>query len=123
MRGYMELVDFMKSLGDGILDYLPENQRHGQLTVEEIVQGWMKGKSYFAAVSLKKDMVSYIKLHNAGDYSVDEILFWYDLCFIFERFGVDEHVFFAAILHLIDAHIELKKKALFVKYFGWASYR
>jgi hypothetical protein len=37
MRGYMELIDFMKHLADGILDYLPEDQRVGMLTVDQVI--------------------------------------------------------------------------------------
>jgi hypothetical protein len=38
MRGYMELIDFMRDLGDGILDHLPEDQRLEILTTEEILE-------------------------------------------------------------------------------------
>lgn len=123
MRGYMELIGFMKDLGDGILDYLPEDQRDGQLSVEEIIERWMVKKTYCSALSLRKDITTYIKLQRSGDFSVDEILSWYDLCFIPERLGVEEHVFFTGILDLIDFHIEKKRKAIFVKYFGWIGYR
>ncbi|NWB90585.1 hypothetical protein HX776_13010 [Pseudomonas agarici] len=123
MRGYMELIDLMKSLGDGILDYLPEDQRTGQLTVEEIIDQWMAKKSYFSALSLRKDVTNYIKLQRSGNFEVDEILSWYDLCFIPERFGVEEHIFLTSILGLIDFHIEKKRKAFFVKCFGWLGYK
>lgn len=123
MRGYMELIDFMKSLGDGILDYLPEDQRTGQLTIEEIIEQWMAKKSYFSALSLRKDVTTYIKLQRSGNFEVDEILSWYDLCFIPERFGVEEHIFLTSILDLIDSHIEKKRKAFFGKCFGWLGYK
>ncbi|MEE4575046.1 hypothetical protein V2L07_19910 [Pseudomonas alliivorans] len=110
----------MKELSDGILDHLPEDQRVGQLTVEEIIEKWMSNKSYCSSRSLRKDIETYIKLQKSGDFSVDEILSWYDLCFIPERFGVDEHVFFSGILKSIDFHIEKKKKAFFVRFFSWA---
>ncbi|PBP80926.1 hypothetical protein CCL16_23015 [Pseudomonas syringae] len=119
MRGYMELISFMKVLSDGLLDYLPEDQRAGQLTVEEVIEQWMSEKSYYSSLSLRKDIVTYIRLQESGDFSVDEILSWYDLCFIPERFGVEEHVFFSGILKSIDSHIEKKKKSFFVKYFSW----
>ncbi|MFK3940924.1 hypothetical protein ACI2KC_04455 [Pseudomonas monteilii] len=123
MRGYTELVDFMKALGDGILDYLPEDQRVGQLSVEEIVEQWMLGKSYCAARSLRKDVEKYIKLQRAGDFSVDEILSWYDLCFIPERFGVEEHVFFSSILNLIETEVGKKKKQLRTRFLGFIGFR
>ncbi|WP_254152242.1 hypothetical protein [Pseudomonas syringae] len=85
----------MKALGDGILDHLPEDQRAGQLSVEEIIEQWMSSKSYRSSLSLRKDIVTYIRLQESGDFSVDEILSWYDLCFIPERLGVEEHVFLA----------------------------
>ena len=42
MRGYMEFIDFMKHLADGVLDYLPEDQRVGQLTVDQVIEEWMQ---------------------------------------------------------------------------------
>ncbi|MGE6384917.1 hypothetical protein ACQKEN_04500 [Pseudomonas sp. NPDC078416] len=123
MRGYMELIDFMKHLADGVLDYLPEDQRVGQLTVDQVIEEWMKGKSYFAARSLRNDLKSYIKLYKSGDYSVDEILSWYDLSFIPERFGCAEWELFTSILCSIDAHIERKQKDFLIKVFGWLGFR
>ncbi|WP_256669383.1 hypothetical protein [Pseudomonas sp. MN1F] len=82
MRGYMQLVDFMKELGDGILDYLPEDQRTKQLSVEGVIEQWMAKKSYFSALALKRDIATYIALQKSGNFTVDEILSWYDLSFI-----------------------------------------
>lgn len=110
MRGYMELISFMKELSDGILDHLPEEQRVGQLTVEEVIEKWMSSKSYCSSLSLRKDIETYISLQKSGDFSVDEILSWYDLCFIPERFGVDEHVFFSDVLKSINFHMEEKDR-------------
>jgi hypothetical protein len=123
MRAYMELIDFMKHLADGIFDYLPEHQRVGQLTVDQVIEEWMKRKSYFAARSLRNDLNSYIKLYKSGDYSVDEILSWYDLSFIPERFGCEEWELFTSILCSIDSHIERKRKRFLAKCFGWLGYR
>ncbi|MFJ4068366.1 hypothetical protein ACIPW4_24110 [Pseudomonas sp. NPDC089996] len=119
MRGYMELVDFMKALGDGLLVYLPDDQRVGQLSVEEIIEQWMAKKSYFSARALRKDIAIYIALQKSGDFTVDEILSWYDLSFIPERFGVEENVFFTRILGLIESHVAKKKKALLAKCCVW----
>lgn len=123
MRGYMQLIDFMRELGDGILDHLPEEQRIGILDTEKIVENWMLRKSYLQALSLKKDITTYADLYKTGDYAVDEILADYDLCFIPERFGVEEHIFLTSILGLIDFHIEKKRKAFLMKYFGWLPYK
>ncbi|MCF5710771.1 hypothetical protein GIV19_26480 [Pseudomonas syringae] len=119
----MQLIDFMRELGDGILDHLPEEQRTGQLPTEEIIEQWMAKKSYFAALSLRRDVTTYIKLQRSGNLEVDEILSWYDLCFIPERFGIEEHIFLTSILDLIDSHIEKKRKAFFAKCFGWVGYK
>ena len=119
MRGYMQLIDFMQGLGDGVLDHLPEELRVGVPSVEEIVDLWMQRKSYFQALSLRRDIVSYAKLYEAGDYSVDEIFDDFDLLFIPERFGCEEHVFLAGLLGVIDFHIEKKRRDLLLKYFGW----
>lgn len=123
MRGYMQLIDFMQDLGDGILDQLPEELRVGVLSVEEIVKLWMQRKSYFQALSLRRDIISYAKLYEAGDYSVDEVFDDFDLCFIPERFGCEEHVFLIGLLGLIDFHIEKKRRGLLLTYFGWMGYR
>ncbi len=123
MHGFMELIDFMKHLADGVLDYLPEDQRVGQLTADQVLDEWMKGKSYFAARSLRNDLKSYIKLYKSGDYSVDEILSWYDLSYIPERFGCEEWELFTSILCSIDSHIERKRKHFLVKCFGRLGYR
>lgn len=123
MRGYMQLIDFMRELGDGILDHLPEEQRVGVLSVEEIVSAWMHRKSYFQAVSLRKDIISYAKLYEAGDYSVDEIFDDFDVCFIPERFGCEEHVFLTGLLGLIDYFIETKRRDFRSRYLGWMGYR
>lgn len=123
MQGYMELIDFMKRLAEGILDYLPEDQRVGQPTVDQVIEEWMRGKSYFAARSLRSDLKSYIELHKSGDCSVDEILSWYDLSFIPESFGCEEWELFMSILCSIDAHIERKREDLLIKGFGWLGFR
>ncbi len=123
MRSYMQLIDFMKSLADGILDYLPGDQRAGQLTIEEIIERWMAEKSYFSALSLRKDITTYIKLQKTGNFQVDEILSWYDLCFIPDRFGVEEHTFLTSILGSIDDHIKKKRKTSIAKYCGWLGHR
>ena len=83
----------------------------------------MLRKSYLQALSLKKDITTYADLYKTGDYAVDEILADYDLCFIPERFGVEEHIFLTSILGLIDFHIEQKRKAFFIKCFGWLGYK
>ncbi|MGE6384916.1 hypothetical protein ACQKEN_04495 [Pseudomonas sp. NPDC078416] len=119
----MQLIDFMQDLGDGILDHLPEELRVGVLSVEEIVNLWMQRKSYFQALSLRRDIISYAKRYEAGDYSVDEVFDDFDLCFIPERFGCEEHVFLIGLLGLLDFHIERKRRDLLLKYFGWMGYR
>ncbi|SET65819.1 hypothetical protein [Pseudomonas graminis] len=123
MRGYTQLIDFMQDLGDGILDHLPEEQRVAILSVEDIVELWMQRKSYLQALSLKKDIVTYAKLDEAGDYSVDQLLDDFDLCFIPERFGCEDHIFLTGILDLINLHIEKKRQGMLVKYFGWLGYQ
>lgn len=90
MRGYMQLVDFMRELSDGIQEYLPEGQRTAILSLDEIVDCWMEKKSYLAIRSLEKDIVSFIEKDEAGDGSVYEILSWYDLLFAIERFDCEE---------------------------------
>lgn len=119
MRGYTELLDFLGALSDGLLDHLPEDQRVGQLTVEEIVARWMRNKSYFAAISLRKNILTYESLVESGDYSVDQLLSDFDLDFVYDRFGCHVNVYLMGILSLIDFYIEKKKKDLLAKWFGW----
>jgi hypothetical protein len=83
----------------------------------------MNRKSYLQALSLKKDIISYAQLCESGNYYVDHIFEDFDLCFIFERFGIAEHIFFTGILGLIETHIKEKKKPFLLKYFGWLGYR
>lgn len=61
MRGYNQLIDFMRELGDGIQDHLPEAQRTSVLTLDEIVTRWFYGKTYLEIRSLEKDIVSFVK--------------------------------------------------------------
>lgn len=119
----MELIDFMRDLGDGILDHLPEDQRLEILNTEEILERWMQGKSYLQALSLKKDIINYAQLSESGNYYVDKIFYDFDLCFIPEQFGVEENIFLTGILRLIETHIEKKKNNFLLKYFGWLAYR
>lgn len=123
MRRYTELLHFLVELSDGLLDHLPEEQRIGQLTVAEIVARWMANKSYFAAVSLRKDIVTYADLSRSGDYSVDQLLSDMDLDFVSDRFGCDVDVYLSGILGLIDFHTEKKRKDLLLKYIGWLGYQ
>lgn len=123
MRGYMELLDFMRDLADGIQEHLPEDQRAGLLSVEEVIDQWMGKKSYFAVLSLRKDIEVYAKLYEAGDYSVDQLLSDYDLCFIPDRFGCDNTVFLIKVRGLIDERIAKKKELFLKKCFRWLGYK
>lgn len=75
MRSYMELIYFLRDLGDGIQDHLPEELRTGQLPLNVIVDQWVDKKTYFAIRSLEKDILSYIEKYKVGDFSVDQISF------------------------------------------------
>ena len=52
MRGYMQFLDFMRELGDGIQDHLPEEQRTSVLTLDEVVTNWVDGKTCLEIRSL-----------------------------------------------------------------------
>lgn len=74
MRGYMQFLDFMRELGDGIQDHLPEEQRTSVLTLDEVVTNWVDGKTCLEIRSLEKDIASFLKKDQAEDYSVYELL-------------------------------------------------
>jgi hypothetical protein len=113
MRGYMELVDFMGDVSEGIQDHLPEDQRCCQRSLDDIVESWVGGKKYWAIKSLEKDLESYGKKHSAGDYSVDEILSYYDLLFIWDRFGCEEVEWLNQVLAMIRRVVRDKKRSYF----------
>jgi|ERR1700712_3197119 len=121
MRGYMELIDFMRDLGDGIQDHLPEEQRTSQLSLEKIVEEWVDKKSYFAIRSLEKDIVSYVKKYNAGDYAVDQIFSDFDLVFIPERFGCEESVLLEKVLLLMAMRVHSKNRTPLNDFYIWLS--
>jgi hypothetical protein len=102
MRGYMQLLDFMRELADGIQEHLPAGERMQVMTLEEIVDQWMAAKSYWAIRSLRRDIRRYVSKHTAGDYEIDEIFAWYDLLFVPERFGCDERELLSEVLHMIE---------------------
>lgn len=123
MREFTQLIDFMKDLGVGVLDHLPEEQRIKILSVEEIVDLWMQQKSYLQALSLRKDITSYVRLVAVEDDSVDQLFADFDLCFIQDRFGCEDEVFLTGLLDLINLHIETKRQGILTKYLGWLGYR
>lgn len=105
MRSYMELIYFMRELGDGIQDHLPEEQRTAQLSLDQIVAQWVDNKSCLAIRSLEKDISSYIKKSSGGDLSVDQIFFDFDLLFIPERFGCEEPELLGEVLLILKARV------------------
>lgn len=119
MRGYMQLLDFMRELGDGIQDHLPEEQRTSVLTLDEIVTSWVDGKTYLQIRSLEKDIASFLKKDKAEDYSVYEILSWYDLLFIHERFGCEEPELLITVLPMIKRRVVEGKRSIFDDFKRW----
>lgn len=119
MRNYMELIYFMRDLGDGVQDHLPEELRTGQLSLNEIVDQWVDRKTCFAIRTLEKDMMSYIEKYRVGDFSVDEILFDFDLLFIPERFGCDESELFGRVLPLLKARVVGTRRSVLRDLVAW----
>lgn len=119
MRGYMELIDFLRDLGDGIQDHLPEDQRTSQLTLEEIVNNWVEKKSCMKIKSLEKDILSYVKKDNAKDYSVYEVLSWYDLLFIPERFDCEESELLLTVLSMIKKRVIEDRRSVLDDFRKW----
>lgn len=119
MRGYMQLLDFMRELSDGIQEYLPESQRTAILTLDEIVDSWVEKKSCMAIRSLQKDIVSFVKKDEAGDGSVYEILSWYDLLFIPERFGCEEPELLLIVLSMIKKRVSEQNRSVAGDVWRW----
>lgn len=119
MRSYMELIYFLRDLGDGIQDHLPEELRTGQLPLNVIVDQWVDKKTYFAIRSLEKDILSYIEKHKVGDFSVDQILFDFDLLFIPERFGCEEPELLGEVLLMLKARVVDRKRSVLKDLAAW----
>lgn len=119
MRSYMELIYFMRDLGDGVQDHLPEEQRIAQLSLEEIVAQWVDNKSYLAIRSLEKDISSYIKKSSVGDLSVDQIFFDFDLLFIPERFGCEEPELLGEVLLILKARVVTTNRSVLKDFSAW----
>ncbi len=84
MRSYMELIYFMRELGDGIRDHLPEEQRTAQLSLDQIVAQWVDNKSCLAIRSLEKDISSYIKKSSGGTFRLTRS-FLILICYLYLR--------------------------------------
>ncbi|RJX81515.1 hypothetical protein [Pseudomonas sp. LS-2] len=119
MRSYMELIYFLRDLGDGIQDHLPEELRTGQLPLNVIVDQWVDKKTYFAIRSLEKDILSYIEKYKVGDFSVDQILFDFDLLFIPERFGCEEPELLGEVLLMLKARVVDRKRSVLKDLAAW----
>ena len=115
----MELIHFVKALGDGVQDHLPEVQRTAQVPLAEVVNKWVDAKSWVAIRSLEKDISSYIKKVGMGDFSVDRIFFDFDLLFIPERFGCEEPVLLGEVLLMLRGRVVDTERSLFSDLGGW----
>jgi hypothetical protein len=115
----MELIYFLRDLGDGIQDHLPEELRTGQLPLNVIVDQWVDKKTYFAIRSLEKDILSYIEKYKVGDFSVDQILFDFDLLFIPERFGCEEPELLGEVLLMLKARVVDRKRSVLKDLAAW----
>ena len=119
MREYVLLIDFMRDLGAAIQDYLPENERAGVPDLKTFLESWASKKSIVELYRLRSDIRSYLTKHAVGDYSVDELFFYYDIGFVQDRFGSDNPVFLAGVVQMVDRIMDERKTALARKFFGW----
>lgn len=123
MRGYNSLIKFLRELGTAIQDYLPEDQRASPMSRIEFFKFWTDKKSYSEVCVLISDIKSYLRKHARGDYSVDELFFYYDIGFVEERFGCEDPELLAQILGMLDVHMESRKKKALKKYFGSVGFK
>ncbi|RMV27212.1 hypothetical protein ALP12_200424 [Pseudomonas savastanoi pv. phaseolicola] len=123
MREYNSLISFMLDLGTAIQDYLPEDQRTNPMSLIEFLEGWTNKKSFYELCVLRSDIRSYLRKHARGDYSVDELFFYYAIGFVEERFGCEDPELLAQILGMLDVHMELRRKKALKKYFGWVGFK
>lgn len=123
MRQYNSLIKFLLELGTAIQDYLPEDQRTSPMSLTEFLEFWTGKKSCYEVGTLRSDIKSYLRKHAQGDYSVDELFFYYDIGFVEERFGCEDSELLAQILGVLDVHIELRKKKALKKYLGWFGFK
>lgn len=123
MREYNSLISFMLDLGTAIQDYLPEDQRTNPMSLIEFLEDWTSKKSYYEIYVLKSDIRSYLRKHAQGDYSVDELFFYYAIGFVEERFGCEDSELLAQIVGMLDVHIAARRNKILKKYLGWTGYR
>lgn len=123
MREYVLLIDFMRDLGAAIQGYLPESERSSVPDLKIFLESWTSKKSIVELYRLRSDIKSYLFKHAVGDYSVDELFFYYDIGFVQERFGSDDPVFLAGVVHMLDTIMALRKAAVVRKYFGWIGFK
>lgn len=119
----MLLIDLMRDLGVAIQDSLPENERASVPDLKTFLESWSSKRSIVELYRLRSDIRSYLTKHAAGDYSVDELFFYYDIGFVQERFGSDDPVFLAGVVHMLDTIMALRKAAVVRKCFGWMGFK
>lgn len=123
MRQYVRLIDFMLALGTAIQDYLPEDERANVPDLKSFLDEWTSRTSLIELYRLRSDIRSYLVKHTAGDYTVDELFFYYDIGFVYERFGSEDPVFLVGVVHMLDRIIGRKKAALAGKHLGWIGFK
>ncbi|SET65798.1 hypothetical protein [Pseudomonas graminis] len=123
MRQYVSLINFMLALGTAIQDYLPEDERANVPDLKSFLDEWASRTSLIELYRLRGDIRSYLVKHAAGDYTIDELFFYYDIGFVYERFGSEDPVFLAGVVQILDRVIDRKKAALARKYLGWIGFK
>jgi hypothetical protein len=123
MREYGRLIDFLLDLGTAVQDYLPEEQRVNPLTLKDVVRDWTWRKSLLDLYIFRSDIKSYLKKHMAGDYSVDQLFYDYDIGFVQERFGCDDAQLLAETLQLLNTGINDRKRHLISSYTRWFRFK
>jgi hypothetical protein len=123
MRQYNSLIQFLLELGTAIQDYLPKDQRTSPMSLTGFVEFWTGKNYYYKVCVLRSDIKSYLRKHAQGDYSVDELFFYYDIGFVEERFGCEDSELLSQILGMLDVHIESRRKKALKKYLGWVGYK
>lgn len=118
---YESLSGFLYDLGDGVGEFLPEEQKVElrRLSLEEIVRGYIDRRSILSAFLLKRQIKTYIKVNMAVDgLEYVDPPFNQDTSFPEDYFEGDLHVFLNSVLNLLDSEIKTRRCTFLLRLIG-----
>lgn len=115
---YMFLSGFMYEVGDGVGEYLAEEEKdyYTPMTLKDIVREYSIGRNVLNFFLLKRDIKKYIK-SNMGPDGLEYVYppFDQETSFPEDYFEGDLYVFLTSVLDLLDSEIKLRLRNIFVR--------